>query len=142
MSSQPVGGEPTLGELVAGASRDLSTLVRTELELAKAEMKESARNGATGGGLAAAAVGLLVMAGVLASFAAVYGLNQVLPVWASFLIVAGAYLLVAAILGFLAYRHFARVKGPERAIAQNAATLAALKPASLERTWAEATKAG
>ena len=141
MSSQPTSGEPTLGELVAGASRDLSDLVRTEMELAKAEIKESARKGATGGGLAAVAVGLLVMAGLLASFAAVYGLNRVFPVWASFLIVAGIYVLVASILGFLAYRNFKRIKGPERAIAANAATLAALKPASAQRTWAEATKA-
>ena len=141
MSSQPTSGEPTLGELVAGASRDLSNLVRTEMELAKAEIKESARKGATGGGLAAVAVGLLVMAGLLASFAAVYGLNRVFPVWASFLIVAGIYVLVASILGFLAYRNFKRIKGPERAIAANAATLAALKPASAQRTWAEATKA-
>ncbi len=81
------------------------------------------------------------MAGLLASFAAVYGLNQVFPVWASFLIVAGVYVLVAAILGFLAYRHFKRVKGPERAIAANAATMAALKPASAQRTWADATQA-
>jgi hypothetical protein len=141
MSSQPTSGEPSLGELVAGASRDLSTLVRTEIELAKAELKESARNGATGGGLAGVAVGLLGMAGLLASFAAVYGLARVFPVWASFLIVAFVYVLVAAILGFLAYRHFQRVKGPQRAIAENAATLTALKPASAQRTWAEATKA-
>ena len=141
MSSQPSSGEPTLGELVAGASRDLSALVRTEMELAKAELKESARNGATGGGMAAVAVGLLGMAGLLASFAAVYGLNRVFPVWASFLIVAGVYVLVAAILGFLAYSHFQRVTGPERAIAANAATMAALKPASAQRTWADATQA-
>lgn len=139
MSSQPTSSEPTLGELVAGASRDLSELVRTELELAKAEMKESARQGATGGGMAAVAVGLLAMAGLLASFAAVYGLNRVFPVWASFLIVAFVYVLVATILGFLAYRRFQRVKGPQRAIAENAATLTALKPASAQRTWADAT---
>ena len=40
---------PSLGTLVAGITAELSALVRGEIELAKAEMRESAKAGAAGG---------------------------------------------------------------------------------------------
>ena len=46
--------------------------------------------------------------------------------WA-FLIVAGAYFLLAALLGFLGYRKVRQVKAPERAIHQAQETATALK---------------
>jgi hypothetical protein len=39
MSMGPNGSEPTVGQLVANASKDLSSLVRSEIELAKTELK-------------------------------------------------------------------------------------------------------
>jgi hypothetical protein len=113
-------GRPTLGALVATITEELSQLVRGEIELAKAEMKRSARNGAVGGGLLAAAAAVLVMVGLLATWAAVYGLaaGTGLPLWASFLIVAAVYLLVAVILGLAGVMSLRKARGPEQAVAE------------------------
>ena len=54
--------DPTIGELVATASRDVSLLVRQELELAKTEMKAAATSAGLG-------VGFLAVAGFLGFFA-------------------------------------------------------------------------
>ena len=100
--AQPTGADhrPTLGALVADITSELSRLVRGEIDLAKAELRESARRGATGAALIVAAVVLLAMVGVLFTWAAVYGLTALsgLPIWASFLIVGGFYLLIAILL--------------------------------------------
>ncbi len=109
--------EPTLGRLVADASRDISTLVQSEIALAKAEVKTNV----TKGGIGAAALvvaGLVAALGIiLLSFAVVYfivmaGLH---PAW-SFLIVAAVYLLIAAIVALFGVRKLKQVRGPERTI--------------------------
>src|SRR6476620_9993789 len=110
--------EQSLGQLVSKVTTNVTTLVRLEIELAKAELADQFRQGAAGGGMVAGAAFLAFVAFFLLSFAAVYGLAQVMPVWAAFLVVAGVYLLVAALLGFLASRRFRALKGPERAIAE------------------------
>lgn len=111
---------PTLGALVATITRELSLLVRGEIDLAKAEMRESARNGAVGGGLLAVAGVLAAMVGILVTWAAVYGLTAGtgLPLWASFLIVAAVYLVVAGILAFVGVRSLQKARGPEQAMAE------------------------
>lgn len=111
---------PTLGALVATISQELSLLVRGEVDLVKAELRQSAKNGAQGGGLLAAAGVLAVMVWLLFTFAAVYGLTAGtgLPLWASFLIVGGVYLVIAAVLGFVGVRSLKRVKGPEQGVAE------------------------
>ena len=124
----------SLGTLVSSLSQNVSTLLRDEIALAKAEVSESAKRGATGGGLLAATAMLLLMVWLLLTWAAVYGLTDGtgLPLWASFLIVAAVYLVIAIILAFVAKRHLDKAKGPQQA--QKAAEetkqiLAGLKPA-------------
>ncbi|MFW6090870.1 MAG: phage holin family protein [Actinomycetota bacterium] len=104
------------GQLVASIRSDVQNLVRGEVELAKAEMRESARRAGIGGALGALAVYLLILVSIMLSIAAAYGLValDLHPGWA-FLIVGGAYLLLAAILGLVAVSRFRRIKGPERA---------------------------
>ena len=111
---------PSLGTLVTGITTELSTLVRSEIELAKAEMRESFKRGAAGSALFIAAAVLLGMAWLLITFTLVYVLIEVadLPAWASFLIVAGVYLLVAAILIAVGVYQVKRARGPERAKAE------------------------
>ena len=46
---------PSLGALVADIANDLRSLIRGEIELAKAELKNSVRAGSTGGALLAVA---------------------------------------------------------------------------------------
>jgi hypothetical protein len=110
--------EQSLGQLVSKVTSNVSTLVRLEIELAKAELTDQFRQGAMGGAMVAVAAFLGFVSFFLLSFAAVYGLAEVMPVWAAFLVVAGVYLLVAALLGFVASRRFRALKGPERAIAE------------------------
>jgi hypothetical protein len=60
------------------------------------------------------------MTWLLVTFALVYVLIEVadLPAWASFLIIAGVYLLIAAILIGVGYLQVKKARGPERAKAE------------------------
>jgi uncharacterized membrane protein YqjE len=115
-----IDDRPSLGTLVSGITTELSALVRGEIELAKAEMRESAKAGASAAALFVVAGVLLAMVWLLATWAVVYVLVEVadLPQWASFLIVAGFYLLVALILGAVGYARAKKAKGPEQAKAE------------------------
>ncbi len=105
----------SLGQLVSTVTSDVSSLVRLEIELAKAEVQEQMKQGAAGGALAALAGFLAFLASILLSLAAAYGLANVMPVWAAFLVVAGVYLLLAGLLAFVGIRRFRQIKGPQRA---------------------------
>lgn len=122
--------DASIGDLVAKAGADISALVQANIDLAKAELRESAQRAGAGAGLIAAAIGLITIAGLLFSFAIVYGIVAAgLPVWAGFLIVGGAYLLIAAILGVVARAQLQKAKGPEAAIAAAQETRTALEAA-------------
>jgi hypothetical protein len=125
---RPGASEETLGALFANASRDLSALVRSEIELAKAEIRVDVENGAKGGAMFGAAGFLSVLAVILLSIAAAYGLVAagLHPGWA-FLIVAVVYLLVAALLAFIGKKTVSKVGPPERTIRTSKETAAFLK---------------
>src|ERR1700728_5365410 len=92
------GGQQSLGELVALAAKDVSSLVRYEISLAKSELKMDARR--VGIAAALAVVGLFVacLLVVLLCFALAYGLVALhIWTWAAFLIVAGTCLLLIGI---------------------------------------------
>ena len=94
--------EQSVGALVSQAIADASELLRCELDLAKVELKEDVkRAGIAGAALGMAAfVGCLVL--VLLCFAFAYGLMTLgIWDWASFLIVAGTCVLLAAGAVFL-----------------------------------------
>ena len=57
---------------------------------------------------------------LLFTWAAVYGLSDLtdLPLWASFLIVGGFYLLVAVILALAGASALKKARGPEKAVAE------------------------
>jgi putative superfamily III holin-X len=120
--------DPTIGRLVADASRDISSLLHAEIELAKSELKFSAKAGGIGAAMfmVAGFFGLLIT--VLVSIAVAYflvmaGLD---PAWA-FLIVAGAYLLLALLLILIGVRLIKKVRAPEKTIATAKQIPAALK---------------
>jgi hypothetical protein len=121
--------EPTVGQLFAAVSRDLSALVRNEIELAKAELREDAKSAGKGGGMLAAAGFLGVLVLILLSISAAYGLTALglHPAWA-FLIVAGFYVLIAAILVLTGISALKSIKPPERTIKTVQEIPAALKP--------------
>ena len=96
--TQPLEPDSSLGELLSRLTTDFSGLVSTQVELAKVEIKEEvarAGKGAgflTGGGLAGY-LGITFL-----SFAAAWGLDEVMPAAVAFLLVAVAWLLVAGAL--------------------------------------------
>jgi hypothetical protein len=113
-SARPDGadGQQSLGDLVAGAAKDASQLVRYEISLAKSELKMDARR--IGIAAALAVVGLFVgcLLVVLLCFAFAYGLVAAgIWLWAAFLIVAGTCLLLIGLAGLIAYGRVRKVTG-------------------------------
>ena len=127
--AEPVVDEPTVGRLVSDASKHLSTLVRSEIALAKSELKVSVTAGGIGAALLAVAGVLLLLGVVMLSAAFAYALIRwfdIGPDWA-FLIVFGVYLLLAVILALVAVRRFRKVSAPQRTIDTTKATVATLR---------------
>ena len=128
---EPVGdNDPTIGKLVIDASRDISTLVHKEIELAKSELKVSIKHGGTGLGLFGAAAFLGLLAVIMLSVAIAYLIHwngDGLDLHWAFLIVFAVYLLLAGLLAFIGLKQVKQVKAPERAISQGKEIPKALK---------------
>ena len=108
----PVGDGQSLGDLVALAAKDVSQLIRYEIDLAKTELRDDVqRIGLAGAlGVVAAFVACLVL--VLLSIALAFGLVALgIWDWAAFLIVAGAYVLFAVLMLGIAYLRLRRLSG-------------------------------
>lgn len=114
---------PSLGELVGLVSKQVSGLVQGEIALAKAKAANMGKQFGT-------AIGLLVVAGVLALYmlerflrAAEYGLAEVVPMWAACLIVGGILLLLILILALVAKKKIDTgkndVPAPQEGMAKN-----------------------
>ena len=107
--------EPSVGTLVQSAMADISTLVRSEIELAKAEVGRSAKK-------AGISVGLFGAAGVLVAFAGIYFFVTVaealtalgLPRWVSYAIVTVFLFLLAGIAALVGKRMLKKIEKPER----------------------------
>ncbi len=102
----------SLGTMISGVTQDLSTLLRGEIELAKAELRDSARNAGKGGGLLAGAavfgfVSLLFLFATLA-----WTINIWLPTWASWLIVTVLLLIITAVLALVGKKQLDAIKAP------------------------------
>jgi hypothetical protein len=111
--------EPTIGKLVVDASRDVSALIKHEIELAKSELRVSLKAGGISIGLFAAAGFLLLLGVIMLSVAIAYFIHFTgLDLAWCFLIVFIGYVLVAALLGLVGVRQVKKVKPPERAIEQ------------------------
>jgi uncharacterized membrane protein YqjE len=120
-------GTASIGELVSVAVKDVSRLLRFEIELAKLELKSDVRRLGIAGALLgiAAFVGCLVL--VLLCFAFAYGLIAVgIWAWASFLIVAGTCVVLAAlavVIGFMKVRKLSGLKQTRRTVQDDLALL-------------------
>ena len=90
--------ERPLGELVRRLSEQTSTLVRQELDLARAELTQKGKRASRGAGLlAAAGVAALLGLGALTA-CLILVLDAVMPAWLAALLVALAYAAIAAAL--------------------------------------------
>ena len=115
--SRPVEDERALSELLSEMSTELSTLLRKEVELLKAETKDSVSQAAKAGVLlGAVAVGGL-FALLLLAMAAAFGLAEVMATGLAFLLVGLVFLLVAGVAFAMARKKLAEVRPPEQAIA-------------------------
>lgn len=121
-------GEQTLGALFSDASRDLSALVRDEIELAKSEIRFDVKNGVKGGAMFGAAAFVGVLALILLLIAAAEGLVALgVPRWLAYLIVAVVLLVIAAVLILVGKKAVSKVGPPERTIRTSKDTAAFLK---------------
>ena len=122
-------GQEPVSELVQRASQQLTELVRGELRLAQAEMKEKGRRYGRGGGLfgGAGVAGLLTLQALVATVIA--ALSVPLPVWAAALIVTAALAVVTAVLAVTGKKEVGRAAPPtpEQTIENVKADLAEIK---------------
>lgn len=90
--------ERPLGELLKQLSEETATLVRQEIELAKAEVSTTGKRAGIGAGFvgAAAVIGYLALAALTACF--ILLLNLIMPAWLAALIVAVVYGVGAYVL--------------------------------------------
>ena len=121
MAIQPVQDEPTIGRLVSDASRDISSLLQKEIQLAKSEIKVSVRNGGLGAGLFVGAAFFAVMALIMFSVALAYFIHwngSGLSLHWAYLIVTLFWFAVAALAGWIGVKKVQQVGPPEKAIEQ------------------------
>lgn len=115
---EPQSAERPLSAIVGDATREMSTLVRKEIELAKLELTKEAGKAAAAGGLFGAAGVLVVIAVFFLSAALGLGLWQLgMYAWAAALTVGLLYILIAAGLALAGRRSIKSFKpSPDRTI--------------------------
>jgi len=115
--TDPLDAPPrqSVGDLLSDVTRDISTLLRQEVELAKAEVTQSAKQAAKGGSMfaGAAVAGHFVL--LFLSVALWWALGDAMDSWAwSAVIVAVLWAIVAAILAARGRAESKRVAGLPR----------------------------
>lgn len=114
----------SLGELLGDVTRDLSTLMRQEVDLAKAEAKQSAARAGKGAGMLAGAgiAGHFVL--VFLSLALMFGLGALMPLGWAAVIVAVIWAIAAAVLASIGRKNLKQIKG----LPQTSETLSEIPP--------------
>ncbi len=108
----PAGDSQSLGDLVALAAKDVSQLIRYEIDLAKTELKDDVQRIGLAAALGGVAAFVACLVLVLLSIALAFGLVALgIWAWAAFLIVAGAYVLFAVLVLGIAYLRVRRLSG-------------------------------
>jgi uncharacterized membrane protein YqjE len=119
---EPSGADQSLGDLVALAAKDVSQLLRYEIDLAKVELRGDLRRVGLAGALGgiAAFVGCLIL--VLLCIAFAYGLVALgVWTWAAFLIVAGTCVLLAGLavgIAALKLRHLSGLRQTRKSVTE------------------------
>ena len=109
--------QPTIGSLLADATRDISSIIHDEIALAKSELRVSVRAGGWGSALLAIAAFVVLLAVVLVPFTVAFFLTMTgLHVAWAFLIVTIAMLLIAGLVGWIGTTRFKKVTVPERTL--------------------------
>jgi hypothetical protein len=128
-AGRPDVDDTSVGALISEVSKDLSTLMRQELELAKVEVKAEAKKAGQGAGMFGAAgfAGYMVL--LFLSFALWWALANVMDIGLAALIVAVLWAVIGAVAFVLGRKKFQEVNPkPERTVDTLSQVPGALKP--------------
>ncbi|HMI80766.1 MAG TPA: phage holin family protein [Solirubrobacterales bacterium] len=119
----PPPDERSLADIVVEVSEHASSLVREEIELAKAEISEKVGKILRGSAVGAAAGVFAFLAAIMIFHGVAWLLGEELlggNIWAGYFVTAGIFLLIAALAGFIAFRALkaGAPPVPEQAIAE------------------------
>ena len=102
---------PSIGELLADVGQDVTTLIRQEVELAKAEVRQSATRAAKGAGMFAGAGVSGHMVVLFVSIAVWWGLGNSIGHGWSAIVVAAIWLIIGAVLAATGRGEIKTIKG-------------------------------
>ena len=128
--------DQSIGDLVSVAARDISQLLRYEIDLAKLELKSDVKRAGIGAGLLAVAVFAACLLLMLLCFAFAYGLDAIgAPggLWGAFLWVALAVVLLIIVAGLVALvlvRRLTKMSRTRRTLADDTSLLQHVKSAA------------
>jgi uncharacterized membrane protein YqjE len=123
-----LSAEPSIGELVKDATSQMSTLVRAEVELARAEITRDVKKGLTGSVYFIAALVVLFYSTFFFFFFLAELLDTWLWRWVAFLIVFAIMVVVGGILALLGFLKVRRIRGPRQTIESVKEARTALTP--------------
>jgi hypothetical protein len=104
----------SFGELFGQVTKDMSTLIRQEIDLAKAELKQSATRAGTGAGMLGGAGYAALMAIFFLSMALWWGIGNATGRGWSAVIVAVIWAIIGAILYSIGRKKLKEVQGAPR----------------------------
>lgn len=109
-------GDPSVGELIKDVTAQMSTLVRAEVELARAEITRDVKKGLTGSVFFISALVVLFYSTFFLFFFLAELLDNWLWRWAAFLIVFGIMVVVTVLLALFGFLKVRRIRGPQKTI--------------------------
>ena len=96
--TRPLEADRSMGELFGRLTEDVGELISTQFELAKAELRHDVAEARKAATLLGAGIGAAVLTVLMLSFAAAWGLAEVMDAGWAFLIVGVVYAIAAAVL--------------------------------------------
>lgn len=110
--SEEKAASTSLGQLLTEVTKDFSTLMRQEIELAKAEATESAKKAGKGAGLLGGAGYAAIMLVLFLSLTLMWALGDAFDsITLGALVVAGVWAIIAGILYLVGRKALKEVKG-------------------------------
>ena len=114
--SEEKAATTSLGDLLGEVTKDLSTLMRQELELAKAELKQSASHAAKGAGMLGGAGYAALMAVFFLSLALWWALGTLMGNGWSGVVVAVIWALIGLVLFVIGRKQMKEIEGAPRTV--------------------------
>ncbi|MDX6230641.1 MAG: hypothetical protein QOI76_4031 [Frankiales bacterium] len=106
----------SVGDLVGDISRDVSTLIHQEIELAKAETRQEVTKAGKAAGMLGGAGFAGYMVALFASLTLAYGIGTFWPAWTGALVVALLWAVAAAVLYIRGRQQLKDVSGPRQTV--------------------------